>query len=166
MVKLYNQLLKNGDAIAVGFSALMFILFALSVYLGSQSANIDLSTLTDRPDKSDVNIFNVGLYTVIVLGIVAILLTIGGILWDIFRNFKTGSKSIFGFVGIIVAFLAFYFTSSHDSGGRFDAYWSKEPFFITEGLSKFISAGLYTLIALTFVSFILILFFEVKSFFK
>jgi hypothetical protein len=166
MAKLYNILLKNGDAIAVGFSALMFILFALSVYLGSQSAGYDLSTLTDMPDKSNVNIFNVGLVTVIVLGFIAIILTIFGIVWDIIKNFKTGAKSVLGFGAIIVAFLAFYFTSSHDSGGRFEAYWSKDPFYITENLSKFISAGLYTLIVLTFVSFLLILFYEVKSFFK
>ena len=166
MAKLYNILLKDGDGIAVGFSALMFILFGVSVYLGSTSGGYDLSTLTDMPDKSNVNIFNVGLYTVIILGFIAVALTIFGILWDIFKNFKTGSKSILGFGAIVVAFLGFYFTSAHDSGGRFDAYWSQDPFYITEGLSKFISAGLYTLIALTFVSFLLILFYEVKSFFK
>jgi hypothetical protein len=165
MAKLYNYLLKNGDAIAVGFSALMFMLFALSVYFGSKSGGYDLSTLTDMPDKSNVNIFNVGLYSVIILSIISILLAIFGILWDIFKNFKSGSKSIIGFGAIVVAFLAFYFTSSHDTGGRFDAYWKPE-FGITEGLSKFISAGLYSLIALTVVSFLLIMFYEVKSFFK
>ena len=117
MIKLYNYLVKNGDAVAVGVSAILFVIFALGIYV------------------------------------------------DLFKNFKSGSKSIFGFLAIVIAFIVLYFTSSHDSGGRFGAYWSPE-FGITEGLSKFISAGLYSLMGLTLVSFLLILFYEVKSFFR
>ncbi|MBK8516901.1 MAG: hypothetical protein IPL55_11675 [Saprospiraceae bacterium] len=166
MTKLYNYLVKDGDAIAVGFSALMFILFAASVYFGAQSGGYDLSSLTDMQDKSNVNIFNLGLYIVMILGAIAVFLMLFGIFWDLIKNFKTGSKTIMGFGAIVVAFVIFYFTSSHDSGGRFDAYWSTDPFNITVGLSKFISAGLYTLMSLTLLSFLLILFFEIRSFFK
>lgn len=165
MAKLYNFLLKDGDAIAVGFSAFMLILFALGVYFGSKAGGYDLSTLTELPDKSNINCFNIGLWSMIIMSIVAIILAILGMVWDIFKNFKSGSSSIYGFGAIVVAFLAFYFTSSHDSGGRFDAFWKPE-FGITVGLSKFISAGLYSMMALTVVAFLLILIYEVKSFFK
>jgi hypothetical protein len=166
MTKFYNYLVKDGDAIAVGLSAVLFIIFALSVYFGAQSGGYDLSTLTDMPDKSNVNCFNVGLWMMIILGIVAIILMVAGVFWDLIRNFKSGSKSIIGMVAIFAAFMALYFTSSHDTGGRYDAYWSNPEFHINESISKFISAGLYSLMGLTVLAFVLILFYEIKSFFR
>jgi hypothetical protein len=165
MTKLYNYLVKNGDAVAVGVSAILFIIFALGIYTGSQSGGYNLSELIDRKDLSDVNCFNSGLWMMIIMTILAIVLMILGVFTDLFKNFKSGSKSIIGFGLIVVAFIVLYYTSSHDTGGRFDAYWAPD-FGITEGLSKFISAGLYSLLGLTVVSFLLIIFFEIKSFFK
>ncbi len=166
MTKLYNYLVKDGDAIAVGVSGLLFVIFAFSVYFGAQSGGYSLSTLTDMPDKSNVNCFNSGLWMMIILGIIAILLMIVGVFWDLFKNFKSGSKSIYGFGAIAIAFVVLYFTSSHDTGGRYDVYWSNPEFHLNKGISKAISAGLYSLLGMTAVAFILILFYEVKSFFK
>ena len=166
MIKLYNYLVKDGEAIVVGLSAVLFVVFALSVYFGAQSGGYNLSELTDMPDKSQVNIFNVGLWMMIALTVIAILLMILGIIWDLMRNFRSGSKSLIGFAVIFVAFLILYFTSSHDTGGRYDAYWSNPEFHINESISKFISAGLYSLAGLTFVAFLLIIIFEIRSFFK
>ena len=165
MNKLYNYLVKDGDAIAVGVSALLFVVFGLGIYLGSSSGGYSLSDLTTMEDLSQVNCFNPGLWTMIWMFFVATLLMLAGIVWDIFRNFRSGSKTVYGFLGVIVAFIVFYFTSSHDTGGRFDAYWAKD-FGITETLSKLISAGLYSLGLLTLLAFVLILVFEVRSFFK
>lgn len=165
MIKLYNYLVKNGDAAAVGISAILFVIFFASVYFGSKSGGYELNELIERKDLSDVNCFNPGLYMAFILAFLAVVLMVLGVVTDIFKNFKSGSVTIFGFLAIIVAFIVLYFTSSHDSGGRFAAYWSPE-FGITEGLSKFISAGLYTLMGLTLASFLLILFYEVKSFFR
>lgn len=166
MIKLYNYLVKDGDAIAVGLSAVLFIIFALSIYFGAQSGGYNLSELTEMQDKSQVNCFNVGLWMMIALTLIAILLMILGIFWDLFRNFRSGSKSLIGFAVIFVAFLILYFTSSHDTGGRYDAYWSNPEFHINEGISKFISAGLYSLGGLTLIAFLLIIIFEIRSFFK
>lgn len=165
MIKLYNYLVKNGDAVAVGVSAILFVIFALGIYVGTSSGGYSLNELIDREDKSDINCFNPGLWMMIIMTLLAILLMVFGVFFDLFKNFKSGSKSIFGFLAIVIAFIVLYFTSSHDSGGRFGAYWSPE-FGITEGFSKFISAGLYSLMGLTLVSFLLILFYEVKSFFR
>ncbi len=165
MNKLYNYLVKDGDAIAVGVSALLFVVFGLGIYLGSSSGGYSLSDLTTMEDLSQVNCFNPGLWTMIWMFFVATLLMLAGIVWDIFRNFKSGSKTVYGFLGVIVAFIVLYFTSSHDTGGRFDSYWAKD-FGITETLSKLISAGLYSLGLLTLLAFVLILVFEVRSFFK
>ncbi len=166
MIKLYNYLVKDGDAIAVGVSAFLFLIFALSVYFGAQSGGYNLSELTDMQDKSKVNCFNVGLWMMIVMTILAIVLMIGGVFWELIRNFKTGSKTLLGFGALVVAFIILYFTSSHDTGGRYAAYWSNPEFHINEGISKFISAGLYSLMGLTLVAFVLIIVFEVRSFFK
>ena len=37
MIKLYNYLVKNGDAVAVGVSAILFVIFALGIYVGTSS---------------------------------------------------------------------------------------------------------------------------------
>ncbi|MBK8350092.1 MAG: hypothetical protein IPL08_21685 [Saprospiraceae bacterium] len=166
MIKLYNYLVKDGDAIAVGLSALLFIVFALSIYFGAQSGGYNLSELTDMQDKSQVNCFNVGLWIMIALTVIAIVLMILGVFWDLVRNFKNGSKTLIGFALFFVAFLVLYFTSSHDTGGRYAAYWSNPEFHINESISKFISAGLYSLGGLTLIAFALILFFEIRSFFR
>lgn len=166
MNKLYNYLIKDGDAIAVGASAILFIIFSLGIYFGATSGGYTLSELTNMPDKSQVNIFNSGLWMMIIMTVLAIVLMLGGVFLDIIRDFKTGSKSLIGFGIVFVAFIVLYYTSSPDTGGRFAAYWSKDPFFITEGLSKFISAGLYSLMGLSIVAFLLILFFEIRSFFR
>lgn len=166
MTKLYNYLIKDGDAIAVGISAVLFIIFSLGIYLGASSGGYSLSELTDRKDLSDVNCFNSGLWMMIIMTILAIVLMLGGVFLDIFRDFKNGSKSLLGFGAVLIAFIVLYYTSSPDTGGRFGAYWSKDPFFITESLSKFISAGLYSLMGLSVVAFLLIIFYEIRSFFR
>jgi hypothetical protein len=166
MTKLYNYLVKDGDAIAVGISAVLFVVFALSIYFGAQSGGYNLSELTDMQDKSQVNCFNSGLWMMIVMTILAIVLMIGGVFWDLIRNFKTGSKTLIGTGVLAGAFIVLYFTSSHDTGGRYDAYWSSPEFHINESISKFISAGLYSLAGLTFLAFLLIIIFEIRSFFK
>jgi hypothetical protein len=165
MNKLYNYLVKDGDAIAVGVSAILFVVFGLGIYLGSSSGGYSLSELTDMEDLSQVNCFNPGLWTMIWMFFIALVLMLLGIVWDIFRNYKSGSKTVYGFLAIILAFVVLYFTSSHDTGGRFDAYWAKD-FGISETLSKLISAGLYSLGLLTLLAFLLILVFEVRAFFK
>lgn len=166
MIGLYRNLVKHGDAIAVGFSVLMSVLFALSVYFGAKSGGYELSTLTERADKSDINCFNFGLWLMFIMSMAAILLLIGGVLWDLFRNIKTGAKSIIGFGAVILIFIILFFTSSHDTNGRYAAYWSQPEFHINESISKFISAGLYTMIGMAVLSFILIILFEVKALFK
>jgi len=166
MTRFYNYLVKNGDAVAVGVSGILFLIFALGIYYGTSTGGYTLSELIEKDDLTDVNCFNSGLWMMIIMTILAILLMIVGVFVDLFSNFKSGSKTIIGFGLMAVAFIVLYFTSSHDSGGRYDAYWSNPEFHINESISKFISAGLYTVMGLTLVSFMLILFYEVKSFFK
>ncbi|MBK9735187.1 MAG: hypothetical protein IPO92_09565 [Saprospiraceae bacterium] len=166
MTKLYNYLIKDGDAIAVGLGAICIIIFALGIYFGSNSGGYVLSELTDAPDKSKINCFNAGLIIMIAMIIISILLMVFGVMWDLLKDFKAGVQTMIGFGVMLAVFLVLYFTSSPDTGGRFAAYWSKEPFFITEGLSKFISAGIYTTGILTAVAVLAMVFYEVRSIFK
>lgn len=164
---MYNKLVKYGDAIAVGLGVLCILIFVIGIVAGFSSAGYDMNTdLTSMADKSNINFFNSGLYLTIILGVLCVVLMIGGIIWDLVRNFKSGSKFLFGFGILIIIFFILYSTSSYDTGGRFAAYWSKDPFYITEGLSKFISAGLYSLLGLAAVAFLSIVIFEVRNFFK
>lgn len=164
---MYNKLVKHGEAFAVGFGLLCILIFAVGIIQGFNSAGYDMNTdLTTMEDKSQINFFNSGLYITIFLGVLCILLMLGGIFWDLIRNFKSGSKFLIGFAVLIVVFFVLYSTASYDSGGRFGAYWSKDPFYITEGLSKFISAGLYVLFGLSAIAVMAIIVSEIRNFFK
>jgi len=164
---MYNKLVKYGDAISVGLGVLCILIFIIGIVTGFNSAGYDMGTdLTTMQDKSNINFFNSGLYLTIILGILCVALMFIGIIWDLVRNFRSGSKMLIGFGVLIIAFIVFYSTSAYDTGGRFDAYWSKDPFYITQGLSKFISAGLYSLMGLAAVAFLSIIVFEIRNFFK
>lgn len=166
MINLYNFLKQRGETLAVGFGVLFAVVFAITIYMGTKSGGYSLSTLSEMEDKSQVNCFNFGLWTMIVMIIFSFIIMLFGVFSDIIKNAKKGKGTIIGFGLIILTFVALYFTSSYDSGGRFDAYWSKDPFYITESLSKFISAGMLTVGILTIVAFLSILIFEIRAFFK
>ena len=87
MIKLYNYLVKNGDAVAVGVSAILFVIFALGIYVGTSSGGYSLNELIDREDKSDINCFNPGLWMMIIMTLLAILLMVFGVFFDLFKNF-------------------------------------------------------------------------------
>ena len=82
MIKLYNYLVKNGDAVAVGVSAILFVIFALGIYVGTSSGGYSLNELIDREDKSDINCFNPGLWMMIIMTLLAILLMVFGVFFD------------------------------------------------------------------------------------
>lgn len=166
MINLYNFLKQRGETLAVGFGVLFAIVFAITIYMGTQSGGYSLATLSDIEDKSQVNCFNFGLWTMIIMIIASFAMMLLGVIGDIFKNARKGKGSIIGFSLIILAFIVLYFTSSYDTGGRYDAYWSKDPFYITENLSKLISAGMYTMGILTVVAFLSIIVFEIRAFFK
>ncbi|MBK9256813.1 MAG: hypothetical protein IPM42_15105 [Saprospiraceae bacterium] len=161
---MYNFLLKNGIAAAMGFGTLIIAIFLVLILSGLSSAGYDTSTDLLEHDMSKMNFFNFGLVATIILCIVAFILMLGGVLWDMLRNFKTGKKFIFGIVGLIILFFILYATAKFEQGGKWDEL--NNEFFITEGSSKLITAGIYTCGLLMALAVLSIVVSEIRAFFK
>lgn len=161
---MYNFLVKNGTALAMGIGTLVTILFIASVALGLSSSGYDTSTDLLTVDYKSITAFNLGIYLTSLLALIAILLMLGGVVWDLFRNRKSSMKMVVGILALIIIFVVLYVTAKYDTGGRWD-YLNNE-FKVGESASKFITAGIWTTVILLIVSTLAILVSEVRNFFK
>jgi uncharacterized membrane protein YoaT (DUF817 family) len=161
---MYNFLVKNGTALAMGIGSLVTVLFIASVAMGLSSSGYDTSTDLLTVDYKSINAFNLGIYLTSLLALIAILLMLGGVVWDLFRNRKSSMKMIIGIVALVIIFLILFSTSTFETGGRWD-YLNSE-FKVGENASKFISAGIWTTGILLVVSTLAIVVSEVRNFFK
>jgi len=161
---MYNYLVKNGTAVAMGIGSLVTILFVISVMLGLSGSGYDTSTDLLTVDYKSINAFNLGLYLTVFLGVVAILLMLLGVIMDLVKNRKSSMKMILGILVLIVVFVILFVVSDYETGGNWD-YLNSE-FNVAESSSKFISAGIWTCAILLFVAGMSIAVSEVRNFFK
>lgn len=161
---MYNFLLKNGTAVAMGIGMALIVIFMISIFVGFNSAGYDIGSDLVDVDKSSINFFNPGLYITILLGVLAALFMLGGIIRDIALNGKKGLKFILGLVVLIVLFVVLYNTSAYETGGKWDVLYKDN--FVTEGSSRLVSAGIYTCGLLLLLSVLSIVYSEVRSFIK
>jgi hypothetical protein len=161
---MYNFLVKNGTALAMGIGTLVTILFIASVAIGLSSSGYDTSTDLLTVDYKSITAFNLGIYLTSLLALIAILLMLGGVVWDLIRNRKSSMKMVVGILSLVVIFVVLYVTAKYDTGGRWD-YLNNE-FKVGESASKFITAGIWTTVILLIISTLAILVSEVRNFFK
>lgn len=161
---MYNFLVKNGTAVAMGVGTVVTLIFIISVWAGLSGSGYDLSTDLLNVDYKSVNAFNLGMYLTIVLGAIAIILMLVGIAYDLVSNRKSSMKMIIGLLVLIVVFVILYSTASYDTGGNWD-YLNNE-FGVGESSSKFISAGIWSCIILMIVAVLAIAVSEARNFFK
>lgn len=161
---MYNFLLKNGTAVAMGVGSLIAILFFITINVGLSSSGYDTSTDLLTVNYQEINAFNFGIYITYFLGIIAFLLMLAGIVWDLWNNRKASKNMIFGVIGLVVLFFVLYATSKFETGGSWDVLNSE--FGITEGSSKIVSAGIYTCGLLLLGAVLSIAVSEVRNFFK
>lgn len=161
---MYNFLLKNGISAAMGFGALIIIIFMVTILTGLSSAGFDSGTDLLQQDMTKIGFFDFGLWATIFLCVVTFILMFAGVLWDMIRNFKTGKMFILGLVGLIVLFIILYSVSKYETGGKWDTL--NANFGVSEGSSKLISAGIFTCGALLAISVLSIVVSEIRGFFK
>jgi len=161
---MYNFLLKNGTAVAMGIGMALIVIFMISIIVGFNSAGYDIGSDLIDVDKSSIDFFNPGLFITIVLCLIATLFMLGGIARDIALNGKKGLKFIIGLFVLIILFVVLYNTSAYETGGKWDMLYKDN--FVTEGSSKMISAGIYTCGLLLLLSVLSIVYSEVRSFIK
>ena len=156
---MYRFLTKNGTSLAFGIGLLAAIIFLVPVFGGMESYN----ALTDET-RNTSNIFNAGLWVVIILIILCLFISIAFGVWQLISNPKGSMKSIIGLVVIGILFFILFSMAQPETTGRIAEV--SEEFEVTAGASKFISAGLWTLLALLAVAALSFVVSEVRNVFK
>lgn len=151
---MYNFLVRNGQAVAFGLGILVIAIFLISVFMGIGDAGYEMGTDLNKltaEQKSAIDFFNPGLWLTIILTAVAFILAIVvfGIV-DLVRFPKSAIKILIGLAVIAVVFFALYSMSDVETAGKLGRI--QQQFNISEGVSKFISAGLKTTIGLLLVA--------------
>jgi uncharacterized membrane protein len=159
MIKWYHFLIKHGMKTAVITAVVSVILFLLGIYIHGRTIAVD--GLAQMADKSQASHFDIGLILSLILLVAAVLLLIGGIVWDVFRNFKTGKKTLLIFGALAMLFIVLVMISGHDDGGRF-ALWASK-FHLTKWSSKVISGSIYLSIGLLIGAFVTLFYYEIKQ---
>ncbi len=161
---MYNFLVKNGTAVAMGVGSIVTLIFIGTVLAGLSGAGYDTSTDLMSVDFKNFNGFNTGIVLTFILGVIAIVLMLVGVIMDLIQNRKTSLKMVIGIVALIIVFIILYTTATYDVGGKWDAL--NTEFGVAEKSSKFISAGIWTCGILLVISILSIVVSEVKNFFK
>ncbi|MEM9886356.1 MAG: hypothetical protein AAF849_10720 [Bacteroidota bacterium] len=157
---MYQFLSKNGQTIAFGLGVVLTAIFLISAFGGIEKFN-----MLPEEEQWQTNIFNIGFYAVIALTILcfaaALLFGVG----QMFGDLKGALKGIIGIAALVVIFFIVYSAvdPAADSAGVMKEI---KQFELTDGQSKFISAGLVTTIILSLVALATFVVFEVINLFK
>lgn len=161
---MYKYLVKNGTAIAMIAGTVISILFLVFAVLGLKSAGYESGTDLTTVDTTNLSAFDFGLYTTFLLIIIAVIAFLISSIVDIFVNIKTSKKMVFALIGIVILFVIFYSMGKFDTGGSWDVL--NRDNHITEGVSKFVSAGVMTTFVLTILAAIALVYAEVVNMFR
>jgi hypothetical protein len=159
MVKLYNFFTKYGQLLAIGLGGLVALIYFFRI-----NSSIDQFEAMELEDQYQSTIFDFGLNAAIYLIIIcAIIAVIFGI-WFLISQPKKSIKLVGGLIVIFIIGLIAY--SSADAGFDSPIVTTLERFDISEGVSKFVSAGLSTTLILGAIAALSIVVAEVINLFK
>lgn len=164
---MYNYFAKNGPTIAmlVGTGITIIFLVAAVIGMGADGYDVGADLAGQGREKvMQMNYFDTGLIlTLILLAISLVLYLIFGV-WTIMK-FPKSLKSTLISSGLIAGvFLALYFTATRETTGKLAA--KLDEFQISDGVNRFVSAGLWLMIILSVVAILLMIAMEVRNMFK
>lgn len=159
MVKLYNIFTKYGQLFAIGLGGLIALIYFFII-----NSRIDRFEAMDQEEQFQSSIFDFGLnaaiYLIIICAIVALIFGV----WFLINEPKRSIKLLGGLIVIFIIGLITY--SSADAGFDSPIVGTLERFDISEGVSKFVSAGLSTTLILAAIAAVSIVVAEVVNLFK
>lgn len=155
---MYKLLSKHGQLIAFGVGLLVLLIFFGGVISGLDGFN---ALPDDKKNTSDI--FNLGLYGGLALIAIAVVVLVGVSLVQLLGNLKGSMTGILGFAILLVIFLAFYFTAKPDPASMNSLL---SEFDISPGLSKVVSASLWTTIVMIVISLLAFVVSEIISLFR
>lgn len=164
---MYNFLTKHGTLAAFLLGIVVIIAFLGSAIGGLGSAGFDSGTNLmemGREKIQTMTYFDLGLQLTIFLLIITVAISLVFMVVDIFKFPKQTIKGIIGFVVLVILFMVLKSTATFETGGKWDKLFSN--FNITEGVSSFISAGIWTTVFLMAAATLLVIGAEIRNFFK
>ena len=164
---MYEFLTKRGTSLSFIVGLILILIYMFSVSSGLASEGYDTSTdllALGKDTYSKLSVFDTGLMITVFLLIAATGLTILFGLLHIFKFPKQSFKAILGVVGLVAIFFIFYSSSKHEVGDMWTTLFNK--FEITEGVSKIISGGIWTTLALLGGAVGIMILAEVRNMFK
>jgi len=164
---MYKLLTKYGQTGALLIGIAITAIFLITALSGLSSAGYDMGTdlnALDDEAKAAIGFFDAGLWLTIILAVIAIALAfvVFGV-WDLIKYPKQAIKFLIGFVVLLGIFFILYSTASAEVVGFEDKMMENE---ITPGISKFISAGIWTTIGLGGAAFLAMVLSEIRNAFK
>lgn len=157
---MYKFLTKNGQPLAFSLGVLLCLLF-----IGIALSDIDSFNALSEADQKKADNFNVGLYMAIGLAVICGLLMVVFGLFQVLTNLKTSTKGLLGIVAMLAVFGIAYATSQPEGEGS-PIYDTIQTFNVTDGQSKFISAAITTVGALSGFAIVAFIISELRNFFK
>ena len=156
---MYRFLTKNGTSVAFGIGLLAILLFLIPALAGIGEFN-DLS----RDDQYQTSIFDIGLSVTLFLIAACFVVALLFGVYQVATNPKGAIKMIIGLVVMVAAFFIFYTMSQPETSESMVATLSK--FSISEGISKYVSGAIYTVLALLGIASIAVVLSEIRNAFK
>ena len=156
---MYKFLIKNGQSIAFLVGAGISILFGILIYFGIKDR-----TLPEMSNEAliQTDIFNFGIQASIGLIALAAILVFGVFaVIGLFRDFQSSRKVLLGVALIVIIFIVFYYTSEAETSGKIKTLMDING--ISDNVSKFISAGIKTTVALLVLSGIIWVLSELRN---
>jgi len=156
---MYDFLVKRGEMLAFGLGIILVLIFLFTAIPGLDSFN---ALPEDQQNQSDI--FNVGLYLAMILGVITALTAIVFGLLQLVTNPKGSIKILVGLAVLAVVFGIFYATAEVETTGSIVK--AAADFDVNDNTSKLITAGIMTAISLSVVSVVAFIGAELYNAFK
>jgi ABC-type multidrug transport system fused ATPase/permease subunit len=156
---MYRLLTKYGTGFAFGLGLLVTLIFLIPAVSGIGDFN-----MLPPDQKGTTTIFNAGLFCAIALIVICFVISVLFGVYQLATNPKGAVKFIISIAVIAVLFFILYSIATPETTAKMQAL--SQEFNITDGVSKFISAALWTVIALAAVATGTFVLAEIRNLFK
>ena len=156
---MYKILTKHGQLAAFGLGLLVIIIFLIGVLSGIEGFDA-----LSKEDQYQSTIFDLGLKLTLVLFVICAIAAVLFAIYQMITNPKGAMKGIVALVVLGVLFAVLYSMSVAETTGPIAD--SVEEFGLTEGQSKFVSAGIKSTLLLGGVAVAAFIVSEIRNLFK
>lgn len=156
---MYRLFTKYGTGFAFGLGLLVTLIFLIPAVSGIGDFN-----MLPPDQKGTTTIFNAGLFCAIALIVICFVISVLFGVYQLATHPKGAVKFIVSIAVIAVLFFILYSMATPETTAKMQALATE--FNITDGVSKFISAALWTVIALAAVATGAFVLAEIRNLFK